>query len=313
MSLPILDVAIGLSFIYLLLALICCTLNELVAGVLKKRAAFLELGITRLLNGDLGMKQAFSQHALIRGMTDEGEKLPSYMSNSQFAVAFLDVLTGPGKSRCDIQAIRDGANQLENARLKASLNAMFASQNLDAAGAQRLVEAWFADSMDRVKGWYKRNAQVWILALSLLVTLGLNADTLHVARALWVNPTLRAQMVDEARVRGAKDRPEELLPLAEYPNPNDATESKPLNVPNAGLSDNEQKLLEAVMGWPDAGPGERGNWWLWGLAKMLGWAMTATAVSLGAPFWFDTLNRFMNIRNAGRSPEEKRGKTEEVK
>jgi len=32
-------------------------------------------------------------------------------------------------------------------------------------------------------------------------------------------------------------------------------------------------------------------------------------VSLGAPFWFDTLNRFMNIRNAGRAPDEPRDKS----
>jgi hypothetical protein len=33
--------------------------------------------------------------------------------------------------------------------------------------------------------------------------------------------------------------------------------------------------------------------------------LTAFAVSLGAPFWFDLLNRFMNIRSAGKSPDEK--------
>jgi hypothetical protein len=36
-----------------------------------------------------------------------------------------------------------------------------------------------------------------------------------------------------------------------------------------------------------------------------GWFLTALAASLGAPFWFDTLNRFVNIRNAGRPPGEK--------
>jgi hypothetical protein len=36
-----------------------------------------------------------------------------------------------------------------------------------------------------------------------------------------------------------------------------------------------------------------------------GWFLTALAASLGAPFWFDTLGRFVNIRNAGRPPGEK--------
>lgn len=37
----------------------------------------------------------------------------------------------------------------------------------------------------------------------------------------------------------------------------------------------------------------------------LGWLLTALAATLGAPFWFDTLNRFISIRSAGKAPEEK--------
>jgi hypothetical protein len=37
---------------------------------------------------------------------------------------------------------------------------------------------------------------------------------------------------------------------------------------------------------------------------ILGWILTALAASLGAPFWFDTLNRFISIRSAGKAPEE---------
>jgi hypothetical protein len=40
-------------------------------------------------------------------------------------------------------------------------------------------------------------------------------------------------------------------------------------------------------------------------AKVLGLLLTALAISLGAPFWFDLLNKVISIRAAGRSPEEK--------
>jgi hypothetical protein len=43
---------------------------------------------------------------------------------------------------------------------------------------------------------------------------------------------------------------------------------------------------------------------LW-LAALAGWLVTALAASLGAPFWFDTLNRIIDIRANGRAPEEK--------
>jgi hypothetical protein len=40
------------------------------------------------------------------------------------------------------------------------------------------------------------------------------------------------------------------------------------------------------------------------ISAFLGWFLTALAASLGAPFWFDTLQRFVNVRGNGRSPEE---------
>ncbi|WP_420126997.1 hypothetical protein [Longimicrobium sp.] len=40
-------------------------------------------------------------------------------------------------------------------------------------------------------------------------------------------------------------------------------------------------------------------------SKLLGLLLTAIAISLGAPFWFDMLNKVISIRGAGRSPEEK--------
>ena len=40
--------------------------------------------------------------------------------------------------------------------------------------------------------------------------------------------------------------------------------------------------------------------------KMLGWVLTALAISLGAPFWFDLLKKLVNIRSAGSRPYEDR-------
>jgi hypothetical protein len=45
--------------------------------------------------------------------------------------------------------------------------------------------------------------------------------------------------------------------------------------------------------------------WLAMFAKLVGLLMTALAISMGAPFWFDTLNKVISIRTAGRSPAER--------
>ena len=44
--------------------------------------------------------------------------------------------------------------------------------------------------------------------------------------------------------------------------------------------------------------------WSWEtrLAHAIGWVLTAAAVSLGAPFWFDLLGRVAKLRGTGRRP-----------
>ena len=55
--------------------------------------------------------------------------------------------------------------------------------------------------------------------------------------------------------------------------------------------------------------GVRSAWLVWtAVAHLPGWIITILAIGLGAPFWFDFLNRFMNLRNAGRAADEPRSK-----
>lgn len=59
---------------------------------------------------------------------------------------------------------------------------------------------------------------------------------------------------------------------------------------------------------PGAGWWTRMRSWLRHLARqitpltLLGWLLTAAALSVGAPFWFEVLNRFINVRNLGVRP-----------
>ena len=60
------------------------------------------------------------------------------------------------------------------------------------------LEAWFDDTMARVSGWYKRQTQLILAGLAVLVTITLNANTLTIGDQLWRNPTVRAAVVAAA-------------------------------------------------------------------------------------------------------------------
>ena len=59
------------------------------------------------------------------------------------------------------------------------------------------------------------------------------------------------------------------------------------------------------LGW-DSAPGRPdARWyssWHGRLEKSVGWLMTALAITLGAPFWFDLLQKFMSLRTSGNKP-----------
>lgn len=315
-STPILDVAIGLSLFYLLLGLICTTVNEMIAGWRNTRAKFLELGIERLLGGDPDLKKAFFEHPLISSLADDNQARPSYIPAERFAKALLDILSGDNKLT-DVAAVRAGLAKIGNPALQRSLTALIDTVKDDSAALSKEMQRWFDHNMDRVSGWYKRNAQRNTLILASVVTLVVNADTVWVARTLWTNPAVRAALVEQAQTRGAMARPEE-LPAVNYDNAEDATASTPVAAASSaeGLSSDELKLLGDLTGWDT-------DWKTLGKAKglpsqaeaalgilgnhIVGWLITALAVSLGAPFWFDTLGRFINLRNAGKPPADSRG------
>ena len=72
----------------------------------------------------------------------------------------------------------------------------------------------------------------------------------------------------------------------------------------ADIKDSKCKPSDALYG----GLTGAGGWWDQLFWHILGWLITALAVSLGAPFWFDLLNKFIVVRSTikphEKSPEE---------
>ena len=90
----VMDVVIGLSFVYLLLSLFCSALNEAVAAVLALRQASLRRGIEVIVRSP-ALQQMIYNHPLIVGLSHGTwwRKLPSYIPADIFAAALQDILS----------------------------------------------------------------------------------------------------------------------------------------------------------------------------------------------------------------------------
>jgi hypothetical protein len=398
-GLEILDVVIGLMFVYLLLALLATALNEYISAVVNLRGKELARGLGRLLD-DLDEKDAlqkafdgisrktsttaddlteqFYNHPLIRPLAtrrgwmfrgfNKEPRLPSYIPARTFAQALLDVLgvrdkdatltallpvaapappTAPGapvppaprqpgpdstanlarvlqilkrESPLDVtEHLGELKGWLENANLppdaKLRLVEGLTTSQTQLQKLHDSVEVWFNNSMDRVSGAYKRNVQGWLLAISMLIAIAMNADTIQMWKQLAANDDLAKGMAQRAAATvPLLDSAVHRVP-GQQPSPADSARARYLSA-RTRLDSMELKLgwtrHEAMrigvmpvdttykaarpVGW-----GRNSGFW----AKLLGLLATGLAVSLGAPFWFDVLNKVISIRAAGRSPEEK--------
>lgn len=362
----VLDVAIGMIFVYLLLSLICSAVNEIIEAWLKKRSTDLERGIRELLDDPkgAGLTQEVYKHHLVNALF-RGEyapqkihagsnryqvrgffshrnaaDLPSYIPSRNFALALMDVFlpavenassgaagataraakggAPPQPDANPLRALRDAisGNAVATPALKGALLSLVDAAGNDANKARENIEKWFDSSMDRVSGWYKRRSQVIILFLGLVVTVFANADTIAISKSLANDPALRQSLVAAAQ-EYAKTNPAPTPGTTPAPAPSpDPTSShkacqKDANSPECRVAENLAQLKEfgLPIGWDRSNqntvPRDPGSW----LLKVLGWLVTAAAISLGAPFWFDLLNKFMIVRSTvkphEKSPEEK--------
>jgi hypothetical protein len=312
----IIEVAIGLIYIYLLLSLICSVLNEWVASILSLRASNLEDGIRTLLQGSTDkngkqLAEGVYDHGLVNGLFKQDwldrlfrrKGLPSYIPSRTFALALLDTIAPANSTNPQtIEDLRTAINSLPGSQAKDALLTLMNDAQNDLQKAKQNVEAWFNAEMDRVAGWYKRKSQLIILIFAIIVSAALNADTIVI-----VNNLLRDSALRSSVAAAAQDY------IKNNPAPPTNTNSTP-NPERAQQLETKLELLHVPLGWvknvpndsrqiiddPRKFPENSLDW----LHKIIGLLLTAIALSLGAPFWFDTLNKFIVVRSTIK-PREK--------
>ena len=104
----IIEVAIGVVFVFLITSIVCASIREGLESILKTRAAYLEAGIRELLGdrGGSGLAGQLYSHPIISGLFSadyspppvrsrlswlfaRGRNLPSYIPSRNFALAVL--------------------------------------------------------------------------------------------------------------------------------------------------------------------------------------------------------------------------------
>jgi hypothetical protein len=327
------EALIGLVFIYFVASVFASSINEFLAQELGRRGKFLREGLLNVV-GDRWVYLRLINQPLISSLYRDvpgKPKTPSYIPAPNFVDALLDTMLSKARQiDPDFAPETEGLTTFKDVRTAVALckSAGFTTGDailplLDAARgdlqlARQNIAAWYESGMERVSGWYKKYTRRVLLLIGLAIAVLCNVDTLQIVTQLASSSSLRKAMADmgtdavnaekvgdvplvvsPGEVKIAPEHRQELArTLAEL-------EKKGLPVGFSCMSPQRVEAESAPFGavirecWNQTKSQAGGSWFL----KIIGWLLTALAISFGAPFWFDLLGRLVDLRGSGKKPD----------
>jgi hypothetical protein len=294
----VIDVAIGMSFLFFILAIFATALTEAGTSLTKYRskamASWLKDNLTESgptadhaaeASKAEALLAAFYSHPAVNGLTRTGER-PSYVPSEHAITALLDMgaTTEADAARGWTIAAHTAAHtkafidNLPDCPLRDGLLSAWTRSGGDVEKFRTSAERWFDDGMDRLSGWYKRRIQLMLWIFGLVIALVLNADAIHIAETLYKDPSIR-QLVD--------------------------TQAQQVTTAHPSVDNATHYLrdLPLPLGWGGPTSPFPPTIWSWNFPlQLFGIVLTASAVALGAPFWFDTLSKLGSMRSTGPVP-----------
>lgn len=283
----VLEVGIGLILCFLLVSLVLTAVRETVEAFMKSRSVDLERALAELLKDEKGdgLREKLYNHPLIsslyrgkyvptqfdglRTSSSSSGVNPAYIPRQQFALALMD-LVAQGKVEGPVAE---------------AVGLLRETVGGDVERLRSEIESWYDGAMDRASGWYRRRTQWILLIFGLLVAAGLNVNAVTIAESLSTNATQRELIVKAA---GSVNDQTTIADLQGIALPIGWTEGQVQQLSNSFENANPLEVVGIA------------------ITLLFGWAVTGLAATLGAPFWFDVLNKFMVIRSTVK-PAEKSG------
>jgi hypothetical protein len=292
------EVVIGLTFIFILYSLLATIISELIANLMKLRGKYLIKGIERMLD-DEEIRQ-YSKDLLNRPeikYLGNGKRPPSYIKPRTFARALVNTLNKADEPEKFLkEKIKEFEAEKDKSETKEFLYNMMVEANGKLDAFTTLAEDWYNETMDRVAGWYKRRLQLFTFIIGLAIAFTFNVDTIEIAKKLANDSKARMEMVRLATEYAENPSADPNISNELKKEMKDVVEN--LQEPSTILSMERPK-------WSD------GFWVI--VLNILGCILTAVAISIGAPFWFDLLNKLVKLRSSGTQEKTQTMSSQEFK
>ncbi len=316
----ILDIVIALAFTYFILALMVSSINEGISNVLNMRGNMLknslfnlfyksddESNSTPLNNITKEFKKEVDPHwqnclkkildtPFIDSLRSEADKFPKYIPPKNFVQAMMQFL----KEQLDTHDESNFLNELKakleknelemiQGKFKAKLLEFIdrSQNNIDAFKNE--VETFYTHSVDNLRDWYRRKVKLLMFLYGLLMAIAFNVDSFYMGKVLWQNPNQAVEFL--GTMQNYQKSPTDGTKT-------DTTIQRVIQSTVKDIGKNYALIKPMPIGWDKTKVKEAvADFWSV-IHKIFGWLVTAMAVSLGAPFWYELFNKLLSVRKS---------------
>ena len=274
---------------------------------------------------------AFFKHARIWSLAEHSGRKPSYIDERTMAEVFVevglrdggnqgprlvDLMAAPASMRAALVALKSAQAGKPKGKSYASvLLDLFDAANGDTEAFMRGVQAWIHQVGQRATGWLRRRIMPVTLLISIAVAVITNADTVRVFQILTRNPEVAEKVAARAETIIASKAPCAKVVAG------GATEAEKAECATLTYAKEQAIDVAPLLGWQGdrlaltlSTTTDTGAWWDPVFAtvevvrrepgaafgKLVGLLLTTAALMLGAPFWFDVLQKLVKVRSSLR-------------
>jgi hypothetical protein len=232
-------------------------------------------------------------HRLVDGLTAAGRKA-SYIPSRIFSDTLLDLVNNSDKPYT-LESLKEAVEKSDLPQdFKRRLNQSISESWGGMESVRQDIETWFDSAMERRSGTYKKKAQIFLGIASVASVLIFKIDSVEIARYLYDHPEKSAALADQ--VAGTIEDLEQAK-LGNSPDSASIDQAIKANIQELKQIQADFEATQLPFGWESKSNSSSF------LTTVLGLLLTMMAGFIGAPFWFDLLNKLVNLRGSGAVPK----------
>lgn len=294
MSFPqILEVAIGLVFVYYVMGSIVSTISQVIMESLETRGLALEKYLKLIvgeksLNDLTNMPQIKSlrpiRYASWWNVFGSGtvEKRVEKIPASTLVDAFFDLTGLTGKYQTTGDELIASISQLPDSEGKKAMLAWAQKGVTNVNDLRSRTTDYFNGLLGQAAATFKANARSIVIIMSIVTTLLFGTDSIQLAKDLWADSALRAAANAQAAAAAQQGQSTDLTALL--------NQLGVLSIKIGWWQNQNIPVQTSTVGWIQ-----------FILLKFTGLLITAVAVSQGSSFWYDLLKKLTGQSSSSSS------------